>query len=88
MIVNYLVPQDHSTEAYQADLSLLHKASARGLRQLCQSNAGIYIKAAQLLSTAQAVPQEYRKCVPHKSSGGHRNCCSALFLAASSMECL
>ncbi len=63
------VPQDHSTEAYQADLSLLHKASARRLRQLCQSNAGIYIKAAQLMSTAQAIPQEYRKCVSQKLQG-------------------
>ena len=58
------VSQDHGSEAYQADLSLLHIASARRLRQLCQSNAGIYIKAAQLMSTAQAIPQEYRKCVP------------------------
>ena len=57
------MPQDHSTEEYLADLSLLHIASARRLRQLCQSNAGIYIKAAQLMSTAQAIPQEYRKCV-------------------------
>jgi hypothetical protein len=53
--------QDHSSEAYSADLSLLHEAAARRLRQLCQSNGGVYIKAAQLLSTAQTIPQEYRK---------------------------
>ena len=80
------MPQDHSTEAYQADLSLLHKASARRLRQLCQSNAGIYIKAAQLLSTAQAIPQEYRKCVSPKTSRGLRACCPALVLTLPSSE--
>ena len=53
--------QDHSTEAYQADLSALHEASASRLRRLCQSNGGVYVKAAQLLSTAQSIPQEYRQ---------------------------
>jgi predicted unusual protein kinase regulating ubiquinone biosynthesis (AarF/ABC1/UbiB family) len=57
----HAVLQDHSSEAYHADLSLLHEAAARRLRQLCKSNGGVYIKAAQLLSTAQTIPHEYRK---------------------------
>ena len=61
-------------------MSLLHKASARRLRQLCQSNAGIYIKAAQLLSIAQAVPSEYRKCVSDRLQGVSNACCPALAL--------
>ena len=67
-------------------MSLLHKASARRLRQLCQSNAGIYIKAAQLLSTAQAVPPEYRKCVSERLQGVSNACCPAMALTVFSPE--
>lgn len=55
--------QDHSSEEYRRDLALLHGACARRLVRLCQSNGGVYIKAAQLLSTAQTVPAEYRMWV-------------------------
>jgi aarF domain-containing kinase len=56
-----LATQDHSSPEYQADMSLLHAACARRLLRLCQSNGGVYIKAAQLLSTAQTAPEEYRR---------------------------
>ncbi len=56
--------QDHEAEAYKADRALLHEACARRLLRLCQSNGGVYIKAAQLLSTAQTAPAEYRKYAP------------------------
>lgn len=60
---NYSPPQDRGSEEYRHDLALLHGACARRLLRLCQSNGGVYVKAAQLLSTAQTVPAEYRTCV-------------------------
>ncbi|EIE24434.1 ABC1-domain-containing protein [Coccomyxa subellipsoidea C-169] len=51
---------DRGSEEYRHDLALLHGACARRLLRLCQSNGGVYVKAAQLLSTAQTVPAEYR----------------------------
>lgn len=56
-----LPKQDYESEAYKADMAVLHAACARRLLRLCQSNGGVYIKAAQLLSTAQTAPMEYRR---------------------------
>ena len=55
--------QDHDSSEYRGNLALLHEACARRLLQLCQSNGGVYIKAAQLITTAQAAPAEYRRCL-------------------------
>ena len=52
--------QDRGSEEYRRELALLHNACARRLVRLCQSNGGVYVKAAQLLSTAQTIPVEYR----------------------------
>lgn len=50
---------------YRAELALLNAACARRLLALCQANGGVYIKAAQLVTTAQAAPAEYRRsCSP------------------------
>ncbi|CAL8467426.1 g6964 [Coccomyxa elongata] len=51
---------DRSSEEYRRELAMLHSACARRLVRLCQSNGGVYVKAAQLLSTAQTIPVEYR----------------------------
>ena len=46
-------------------------ACAKRLQQLCSSNGGVYIKAAQLLSTAQSVPVQYRR----QGTAGVHVCC-------------
>jgi predicted unusual protein kinase regulating ubiquinone biosynthesis (AarF/ABC1/UbiB family) len=53
--------QDHDSKEYQDSLALLHEACSRRLLALCQSNGGVYIKAAQLITTAQAAPPQYRR---------------------------
>lgn len=54
---------DHEGQDCQAALSRTHQQLAEKLLQVCQSNGGVYIKAAQTFSTIQAVPKEYRKYV-------------------------
>ena len=47
-------------------MGLLHSECAAQLLRLCQANGGVYIKAAQLITTAQAAPEEYRRHpLPH-----------------------
>ncbi|KAK9795900.1 hypothetical protein WJX73_003785 [Symbiochloris irregularis] len=49
------------TEGYDEALDAVHEACAARLLRLCSSNGGVYIKAAQLISTAQSVPVQYRR---------------------------
>ena len=58
--ISYL--QDHNSAEYRSNLAQLHEVCARRLLNLCQANGGVYIKAAQLITTAQAAPAEYRRC--------------------------
>ena len=50
-------------EDYDQALESVHTACAQRLQRLCRTNGGVYIKAAQLLSTAQSVPVQYRRQV-------------------------
>lgn len=52
---------DHDTQELKDALSRAHQQLAEKLLQVCQSNGGVYIKAAQTFSTIQAIPKEYRK---------------------------
>lgn len=52
---------EQDTEGYEAALDAVHEACASRLLRLCSSNGGVYIKAAQLISTAQSVPVQYRR---------------------------
>lgn len=49
------------SEQYDEALEATHIACARRLQHLCESNGGVYVKAAQLLSTAQSLPAPYRR---------------------------
>lgn len=51
------------SDGYQETMDSIHNACATRLHRLCSANGGVYIKAAQLLSTAQSVPAQYRRRV-------------------------
>ncbi len=59
--------QDAGSAEHQAALAAVHRECAAQLLRLCQANGGVYIKAAQLVSTIQSVPKEYRECAPGPS---------------------
>ncbi|KAK9835033.1 hypothetical protein WJX81_005614, partial [Elliptochloris bilobata] len=52
---------ESGNKEHKAALAAVHRACAEQLLQLCQRNGGVYIKAAQLVSTIQSVPKEYRE---------------------------
>lgn len=52
---------EQAGEDYQDALAEVHASLAPSLLRLCETNGGVYIKAAQLATTVSAVPQEYRK---------------------------
>ena len=56
--------QESGSAEHTAALAAVHRACAEQLLHLCQRNGGVYIKAAQLASTIQSVPKEYRECAP------------------------
>ena len=58
----------------------MHRRCAKQLLQLCQANGGVYIKAAQLVSTIQSVPKEYRECVNPRICHFRVYACDALCL--------
>lgn len=60
--------QDAGSAEHQAALAAVHRECAAQLLRLCQANGGVYIKAAQLVSTIQSVPKEYRECAPAPAS--------------------
>ncbi len=68
--------QDAGSTEHQAALAAVHRECAAQLLRLCQANGGVYIKAAQLVSTIQSVPKEYRECAPGPSYSqrGSRAC--------------
>eukprot|EP00884_Botryococcus_braunii_P020717 jgi/Botrbrau1/7329/Bobra.247_3s0024.1 len=51
--------EDHKSPEYLARLSAVHDLMAKKLLQVCQRNGGVYIKAAQHLTTFRGVPPEY-----------------------------
>ena len=55
---------DHDSQECKDALSHTHHVLAQKLLRVCQSNGGVYIKAAQTFSTIQAIPKEYRKYAP------------------------
>ena len=52
---------DTQSQEYKEVMSQTHQMLAYKLREVCQNNGGVYIKAAQTFSTIQAIPKEYRK---------------------------
>ena len=53
---------EQAGQDYQDALAEAHASLAPSLLRLCETNGGVYIKAAQLATTVSAVPQEYRGC--------------------------
>jgi len=66
--------QDAGSTEHQAALAAVHRECAAQLLRLCQANGGVYIKAAQLVSTIQSVPKEYRECAPGPSYSQRASC--------------
>ena len=58
--------QDPKSPEYQAALKEAHQQCADRLVSLCSQNGGIYVKAAQFVSSIQTTPIEYRRSDPRK----------------------
>ena len=66
------------SDDFEEAISSVHAASAKRLQRLCRENGGVYIKAAQLLSTAQSVPVQYRR--QGAASCMHASACACMCL--------